>query len=241
MKSSTIIYLSEGADFWVPAVERWAVIAQEAVARQGRFRVALSCGRSPLPFYQQLSESSSLKCLWPLTDIFVADERNVPLSHPDSNLSMIQKYLPGPANLSSRFYSVPVNALNVNDSVLRYEQVLRSYPGFDQLVWPVFDVIVLGVGPDGHTASLFPGSEDGSTGRQWVTAATPAAFSHQRISLTMPVLNAAHNVFFIVSGEEKRDVLKRTLAGDPILPAARVQLTNGQIFFFLSPELAGAD
>lgn len=217
-------------------IEEWASISREAVLRQGRFAVALSGGGTPVSFYERLA-SSGRDLPWDRTHVFQVDERLVPAEHPDSNMKMLEakllKHVPIP---QWNVHPVPIR-LDPRAAAAGYEKELRVFFGLGQWDLPHFDLILLGLGEDGHTASLFPGS-DGlhESGRLAVEAYRPTP-DHDRVTLSLAVLNAGRTVVVMVAGEHKASALKAVLEGpDQGLPAALVRPREGRVVFLADKE-----
>jgi 6-phosphogluconolactonase len=184
-----------------------AAAATELFLRQRPRTLALAGGRTPRELYRRLA---SLKYDWEGVDVFFGDERCVPPDHPDSNFRMASEALL--SRVAARVHRMRGEACDA----AAYERELRAV--FGEGV-PVFDLVFLGMGADGHTASLFPGDAAlEESQRLVVRVARP---DHPRLTLTLPVLSASRLAVFLVSGEEKREALRRVLA-DENLPAARV-------------------
>ena len=210
---------------------RW--IADLAAASSGRFAIALSGGSTPRRLYQLLADSPYRDTMpWERVHWFWGDERFVPWDHPDSNYGMVR------AALLAR---APVPAENIHgietagapaDAARAYEGVLDAYYGGGALdsARPLFDVQLLGLGPDGHTASLFPGTSvlEERTRR---VAEVIGAKAEARITLTYPALESSRHMAFLVAGAEKREILARVLAGDRALPAARLRPVGDLTWF----------
>jgi 6-phosphogluconolactonase len=208
-------------------------IANLAASSQGRFAVCLSGGSTPRRLYQLLAESPYREAMpWDRVHWFWGDERFVPWEHEDSNYRMVR------AAMLSR---APVPAENTHgiettgqprDAAGAYERVLKSYYGATSLdpARPLFDVQLLGLGPDGHTASLFPGTSVLNERHRWV-AEIVGAKPEVRISLTYPALESSRHTAFLVAGSDKREMLARALAGDHALPAARLHPTDTLTWF----------
>ncbi len=219
-------------------------IARSAIARTGRFSFALSGGATPGDFYRKLSAASDA-FPWDGTHIFLADERFVPLSDGDSNLGMIKSLLLDKIRLPrENVHSIAVDVTSPSEAAGLYERELKSFFGLSGHELPRFDLICLGIGEDGHTASLFPGSPEAEV--PLLPAKVRLAVSvvrehirHARISLTFPVINNAENVIFIVAGKNKAAIIKR-VAGDRDqgFPAARVEPSDGRLLFVLDSEAA---
>jgi 6-phosphogluconolactonase len=174
---------------------------------------------------------------WARVHLFWGDERFVPPDHPDSNQRMAREAMIARVPIPpGNVHPVPVDGVPEN-AARRYEAALRAFaakrPGE-----PLFDVQLLGLGPDGHTASLFPGAPALAESRAWVVAAVGAK-PEPRITLTYPALNESDAVAFLVSGAEKRAILRRLLAGDAALPAAAVR-PKGSVTVFADQAATGA-
>src|ERR1700730_3018939 len=208
--------LAQRAAAWITALARNS---------QGRFAVCLSGGSTPRRLYRLLAESPYREVMpWDRVHWFWGDERFVPWEHEDSNYRMVR------AAMLSR---APVPAQNIHaietigkpsDAADAYERALKSYYGSDALdpAQPIFDVQLLGLGPDGHTASLFPGTSVLDERRRWV-AEVVGTKPEARITLTYPALETSRHTAFLVAGSDKREMLARALVGDRALPAARVR------------------
>jgi len=210
--------------------------AGEAIEKRGRFALALSGGKTPSFLYHLLASEYSARIDWPAIHLFWGDERCVPQNHPDSNFAMayetmISKVPLPPQNIHrvTSEIQTPERAAESNEKVLR-----EFFNDSDKETSPTFDVILLGVGEDGHTASLFPGSPALEEKSRWVVAvdAPPSYSPKKRITLTLPVINKSISVFFLVSGSEKRTVLKSILE-EPgrHFPAAMVQARRKIIWY----------
>ena len=204
-----------------------AAIARQCLEERGRFTIALSGGNTPKRTHQLLAERPGDEIDWARTDIFFGDERFVPDDDPRSNYRMARETLLEPAGIpAARVHPVPTNVASVAAASERYERTLRAVLAADGS--PAIDLVLLGVGPDGHTASLFPGSPALGERERWtraVDAPTTVQPAVPRVTVTFPFLNAARNVLFLVAGEDKRPVLTEILGDMPAAsryPAARV-------------------
>ena len=210
---------------------RW--ITDLAAASRDRFALCLSGGSTPRRLYQLLAESPYRDALpWDRIHWFWGDERFVPWDHADSNYGMAR------AALLER---VPVPPGNIHgiattgtpaDAAAAYERVLKSYYGSESLdpARLLFDVQILGLGPDGHTASLIPGTSVLEERHRWV-AEVIGGRPEPRITLTYRALESSRHTAFLVVGAEKREILSRALAGDQALPAARIRPVGELIWF----------
>jgi 6-phosphogluconolactonase len=234
--------INEMSDF---AVKQWNNICDDAIKRKNSFEVALSGGRTPVNFYQKLSYQKSA-LLWMKTQIFLVDERFVSFDDEESNYRMIQKTLFSQVDIPpENIHPISTSEETPYISAAQYEEHLISYFNLGtqpdkkaKTAFPTFDVIMLGMGEDGHTASLFPGTPSLSETRHLVVAVSPLDVSKkERITLTLPVLNSARNVIFLIAGNNKSPVIKRLLENEnSTLPAAKVRPTRGRVFFLLDKE-----
>jgi 6-phosphogluconolactonase len=220
-------------------VAEWMV--EVAVAKEGGFAVALSGGSTPKLLYRHLADQPYRDRLpWARTHWFWGDERFVPHNDALSNYRMVRETLLSRAPVPvANIHPVPIAGLAPEAAAASYERELKSFYGAQQLdpARPLFDVTLLGLGPDGHTASLFPGTEVLAERERWV-AAVIGAKSEARITLTYPVLDSSRYVAFLVAGEEKREMLGRLRRGDDALPAAHVR-PLGDLLIFADVAAAG--
>jgi 6-phosphogluconolactonase len=205
--------------------DRFVELAGRAIEARGVFRVALSGGGTPKSVYPLLLEPDRRDAVdWSRVEFFWGDERTVPPDHPESNFGVAYQMLIAqlPDVRPDRIHRMPAEAPDLHAAALSYESELRLAFGARGDKPPAFDLIWLGMGPDGHTASLFPGSEALDESERWVVgnwAPLPQAW---RMTLTFPVLNAARAVIFAVEGANKADALRRIREGGSGLPAERV-------------------
>jgi 6-phosphogluconolactonase len=209
-----------------------------AIQQRGRFMVALSGGSLPgLIAPALLAEPLRRRLDWAAWHVFFADERCVPLDHPDSNYRLacqrLFDHLPiPPAQIHP--LAAPFSAV---EAAKAYRFVLKAV--FGKANPPQFDLILLGMGPDGHTASLFPGHPLLSERKAWVAPILDAPKPPpERITLTLPVLNAARVVAFIATGAGKAEVLPQVLRPGSTLPAGLVQPTSGHLHWLVDTAAA---
>ena len=220
-------------------VRLWRGISSEAVASRGVFTVALSGGTTPVELYRRLSvESEDIP--WRDTHMFLVDERAVPFEDTESNYRMIKESLLDPLGISERsVHRIPVDLGDADFSASEYERQIRGFFALEEGELPRFDLIILGMGKDGHTASLFPGTETALEHQKLAVPVKGKSIMHERVSITLPVINSALNVLFLVSGPEKAEMLKRVLEGDEqVLPAAQVAPENTDPVFLADKEAA---
>lgn len=228
-----------------PDPERLAEDAADWLCRRasessGRFSIALSGGSTPKRLYQLLAEPERAASFpWELVHWFWGDERFVPPDHADSNERMVREALlsqvPVPAE---NIHPVPTVGLTPAEAATAYERTLRDFHGADALSAekPLFDIVLLGLGDDGHTASLFPGTDALEEQTAW-TAAVIGAKPEPRITLTYPALAASRDVVFLVAGKAKAAMVKAIFAGEDY-PAARVA-TLGRMTWMLDQAASG--
>jgi 6-phosphogluconolactonase len=208
-------------------------ITDLAAASRDRFALCLSGGSTPRRLYQLLAESPYRDALpWDRIHWFWGDERFVPWDHPDSNYGMVRAALFGRAPVPpGNIHGVPTDGTPA-DAAAAYERVLKSYYGSESLdpARPLFDVEILGLGPDGHTASLIPRTSVLEERHRWV-AEVIGGRPEPRITLTYPALESSRQTAFLVAGAEKREILSRALAGDQAFPAARIRPVGELIWF----------
>lgn len=218
-------------------------LTAEAIARQGYFAAALSGGSTPLKMYTLLSEPGyTAQVDWSRVHFFWGDERCVPADHPDSNFHMTRLALLKRVQIPAKNIHRMLGELEPALAAEKYETELRAF--FKSGGFPSFDLALLGLGEDGHTASLFPGSTALSEKKLWVVAVEhdmPPPPLIRRITLTLPVINAAREVIFLVSGTGKAELLKQVLSEPQkpnTLPAQLVRPTNGNLTWIIDKEAA---
>lgn len=208
-----------------------------AEASTGRFTLSLSGGSTPKRLYELLAETPLRDRMpWDRTVWTFGDERFVPPDDKDSNQHMVRQalldHVPVPAG---QVHAFRTTGCTPEESAAEYEAVLRGLSG--PLEQPLFDLTLLGLGEDGHTASLIPGEPVTAERTRWV-AAVPHGRDNVRLTLTFPVLERSRRVAFLVSGAKKRDVLDRVLSGDAALPAGQVR-PQGELLWLADRDAAG--
>ena len=203
------------------AVDQIVKIANSAILDKGFCTIVLAGGRTPQRTYELLGEPSGAEEMpWQQSHFFWGDERWLPSTHPDSNFSMAYKALFSKVHIPPRnIHQIPTGHETPETGAGMYEKHLRDFflskpltetiRTSDNITFPSFDLILLGMGTDGHTASLFPGSDFLEEKEKWVAAVKKGEGSPPvpRITLTLPVLNGAKNVFFLLSGNKKGELL----------------------------------
>lgn len=224
-------FVTRDADDLARVAARW--LAGRIARKPGRFSLALCGGSTPMSLYRLLGTPDWAGTLdWSRVHVFWGDERLVSRSDPASNAGNARQawldHVPIPA---ANLHMMPIQP-DPDAAALRYARTLHDFYGSDTLTpgQPLFDVVLLGVGTDGHTASLFPDDPALGEHHAWVRAvrrSDPPA----RLSLTLPVLRSARSVAFLVSGQDKADVMHRLAAGEQGLPAAQVQGEEQTVWF----------
>ena len=217
-------------------------VAQEAIASHRRFTIALSGGSTPKKLYALLAEEPYRSQIdWSLVDIFWSDERCVPPSDSESNYLMAQQVLlskiPIPAN---QVHRMPADQSDRDAASYAYTLEMQQTIGSESV--PSFDLIQLGMGPEGHTASLFPGQASLHEQQRLVMPVTVPKPPPPRLTFTPRLLNAASHVLFLVTGAEKQDAVKAVLEGEfqpDEYPAQIVQPTKGEVTWMLDTSAAG--
>jgi 6-phosphogluconolactonase len=223
------------------SAEKFCEIGKQAIREHGRYTVALSGGSTPKGLHHELATTFAKELPWEKVFFFWGDERHVPPDFPESNFRMAQETLlsklPIPAD---HIFRIRGEIPDANQAAALYEQSLGEFfhPAPGQ--FPRIDFILLGIGPEGHTASLFPDTEALKERQRFVVGNYVAVHSTWRITCTYPVLNNGSNVMFLVDGAGKADIV-RTALKDPSanLPCQGVKPVNGQLMWYLD-KAAGA-
>ncbi len=204
------------------------------------FAVALSGGSTPRRLYQILAEEHRDSFPWSRTHFFFGDERFVPLDSPDSNYRMAREtMLDRVAVPASNVHGMPTDG-DPAEAAKRYEAGLKAFYRSESLdsTRPLFDVILLGLGDNGHTASLFPGTDVLENTLDWVAPCVPHDAPNTRLTLTYPAIACSRHVVFLVAGAGKAAALARVLAGDIAQPASRIT-SIGRVTWLLDRAAAG--
>ncbi len=223
------------------AAERFAAAAAEAMSRTGRFAVALSGGSTPRALYRLLaSPEFRARVDWPRVHFFWGDERCVPPDHPDSNFRMTREVLLDRIEGSERNIHRMPGEQEPALAAAAYAEELRRFfgPGL-----PRFDLVLLGLGEDGHTASLFPGTAALNENERLVAAVYVERLRSHRLTLTLPVLNAAAHTIFLVDGASKKEIVAeifRASGAAEWYPAARIRPADGDLAWLIGADAAGA-
>jgi 6-phosphogluconolactonase len=216
-------------------------IAQDAVRAREKFSIALAGGGTPRATYARLTEPPFVDRMpWKRTSVFFGDERCVGPDHPDSNYRMAYEALLAKAPIPpEQVFRIQGEDEDPEHCATEYARRLTEAFGTRRGEMPRFDLILLGLGIDGHTASLFPGSPAVREVFRPVAAVySGAAAIPQRVTFTFPIITAAAHVLFLVAGGEKAKVVKSVLVDGALLPAAMARPTNGRLLWLLDREAA---
>jgi 6-phosphogluconolactonase len=231
----------QAATFAATIVE---TIICEAAGQRKTCSVALAGGTTPHTLYQHLAASGiSGDVPWSAVEVFFGDERAVPHDDIDSNYRMAQRTLLDNLPIEpSRVHPMPADADNLQAAAVEYEQTIRRIVPAGAGGIPRFDLVLLGMGADGHTASLFPRTDALNERNKLVTAYFVPVLGRNRMTFTYPLINAARNIMLLVTGEDKADAIGRLLAGNQAnnqdLPVGNLNPTDGK-FFIIVDAAAG--
>jgi 6-phosphogluconolactonase len=211
-----------------------------ALAADRQFSICCSGGSTPKRLYEMLAEpATAARFPWKRVHWFWGDERFVPHDHPDSNYRMVRDALLSRVAVPERnVHAVPTAGLSPEQAAAAYQRTLQEFYGAATLrpTRPLFDVTLLGIGEDGHTASLFPGHPALEEKNRWALAVIGAK-AEARITLTYPVLDSSADAVFLATGTSKREPVARARSGDRALPAARIRPV-GRLHWFMDRAAA---
>lgn len=236
-KNPEILVFDNHENMVLAFVEKWTARMRKAMILNGSFTAALSGGRTPGLYYRAVAKVLS-ETVWLNSHLFLVDERHVPWEHEDSNWGMLRRELLASISIAEgNLHPVPYEK-TAQLSAEKYEKELRRFfsgcPGF-----PSFDLMVMGLGPDGHTASLFPGTDALKEKTKWCAPVSPAKVPHERITLTYPLMENANEIIFIIQGKDKaervRDVLFKQ---DNRYPASTAVSKSGKTTYLLDTAAA---
>jgi 6-phosphogluconolactonase len=220
-------------------------LAGESISQRGVFSLALSGGSTPKKLYQLLATEPEFRDFpWDQTQLYFGDERHVPPDDKDSNFLMTKStLLTSPRVPAAHLHRVRAELPSAADAAAQYEADLRVFFTAEKCLggFPRFDVVLLGMGPDGHTASLFPGSKGLAETKPWVIANWVEKFKTDRITFTFPVINAARNVLLLIGGADKTNMLHEILVskrGQHAYPVQSVAPVEGNQVWMLDQAAA---
>lgn len=223
------------------AAARYGEAARAAVAAYGRFCVVLPGGRTPLVLFAALRSTPWVeKAPWRDTHFFWSDERCVPAAHADSNYGLAHRELLSQVPISAgHVHRAPTEIGSPEQAAAAWEHALREFFGAcaGTAIFPDFDLVILGVGADGHTASLFPGTSALDVSGRWVAATPPVGTpAVPRLTLTLPVFNHARELLFLAAGPEKRKIVDSAVAGADV-PVARIRPRRDPVWLYTEASL----
>jgi 6-phosphogluconolactonase len=234
------IVVADPAELAKAAAER---LLARIKANPGRAAICLTGGSGPKQLYKLLATDSYRgRIPWERVHWFIGDERFVPANDPLNNMAMARGIFLDRFAPAANIHPIPTNTADSDESARRYESGLQSFYGANELdpVRPLFDVVLMGVGPDGHTASLFPDDPALQQTRRWVVGVAKAQVEPfvPRVTLTLPVLASCREMLFEVAGSDKRAIMTRLLAEEN-LPANRARSTGDTIWLVDQAALGG--
>jgi 6-phosphogluconolactonase len=235
--SAEIRTLTTPQELFAAAAEEVVRTANEAVAQRGRFTIALAGGSTPKSLYNLLATNARTALPWDRMFFFWGDERHVPPADPESNYGMAEEAMLSKIPVAAgNVFRIKAENPNAAAAAEDYEQTLRKFFALELGQFPRFDLILLGMGPDGHTASLFPGTAALQEKSRLVVANWVEKMKTHRITLTLPVLNAGRCVTFLVSGTDKATVLRAVLEENvppEQYPAKLVKPNDGKLIWLI--------
>ena len=236
MNEKTVMVFSDYGKMAKDLAARWFRLASDSIGGKGSFTAALSGGETPAGFYRQLALSGKDDPTWQQTHIFQVDERHVPSDSPENNMGMIRRQLLDNILISPGNIHAVNTSLPLEQSALDYERQIKNV-----MEEGGFDLVLLGIGKDGHTASIFPGEHNPvlkETGS--LVAPVSNKEKNDRITLTLEAINKARHVIFLVSGDKKAEVLYEIISARPeaALPASLVRPETGELIFYADKDAA---
>ena len=239
-RQSNIFVFETAEQLALAAAERFVEYSNELQDMTERFSVALAGGNTPRGVYELLAtEQFKNRVKWSQAHLFFGDERCVPPEHPDSNYAMAYEALISRVPIPAKNVHRILGESNPNEGALEYENELRAF--FAGLAWPRFDLVLLGMGEDGHTASLFPDLAALKETSRWVVATRNEQSGQERITLTVPLFNHARRIMFLVTGKKKAQRLKEVLRPQPgseQLPVQAITPIKGMLEWLVDAEAA---
>jgi 6-phosphogluconolactonase len=238
MKSDVRVFANVN-ELSLRAAEAVVRIINESMQANGTCSLALSGGSMPRTLYRLLSSQFRDQIPWTKVHVFWGDERYVPPGDPQSNYRMAREtLLDHVASPAGNVHPMPTGVPDPDVAARDYEKTLRNYFSRD---WPRFDLVLLGLGEEGHTASLFPGSPALEETRRWVVAVKAPSEPPLRLTLTLPALTEAANIYFLVAGRNKAQALYHVLTGSPdpkSYPASGIRRAGGTVIWRVDRDAA---
>lgn len=240
LKKRGIVIRANAEDLAAAGADMFCQTARQSVERRGFFAVAVSGGTTPRRMHRLLSRNPRLSEIpWRCTHLFWVDERMLPPDQPGSNFGAARRdFLDRVPIPPGQVHPIPVTE-DPEEAAARYEEDLKNFFHRTKEGFPEFDLIFLGVGKDGHTASLFPGRPGMEETGRWVTPVKGGDPEVNRVTMTYPVLNRARQVVFLISGKEKAGIMKTLFqTKEARLPARRIRPLNGKPIWLMDREAA---
>jgi 6-phosphogluconolactonase len=239
MAKRDLVICKDTADLSHRTADRLLELAQKSIAASGRFAVALSGGSTPRHLYSRLaSPEYGQRLSWQYVHLFWGDERCVPPEHPDSNFRMVKEALLSKIDIPPDNIHRMAGEKEPETAAQEYEKHLQQFFALQNGALPRFDLILLGVGEEGHTASLFPGTTAITETKRLVVAPFVDKLKSHRLTLTLPVLNHGSEVWFLVTGGDKAGIIRDIFRTSADFPAAEVQPENGKLIWFVTQDAA---
>ncbi len=227
------------------AAERISRAAAESIAARGQFTLCLTGGSTPRKAYTVLArQQGSAAVDWSRTFLFFGDERFVPPNDQRSNYNMARESLLQNARIpADHVFAIPTQVPSPQQAAEEYANTLKTF--FGDVAWPEFDLVLLGLGDDGHTASLFPGAAALRVADRWATSSPPGVLPPpvDRVTLTFPWFNAARQVMFLVSGAKKAAALVDVYEGRVSVeqrPAVGIRPAHGRLVWLVDHAASGS-
>jgi len=239
MKSGLTVFRDQGA--LADAAARFIVrTLAQTIGERGAANMVLSGGQTPRAVYQRLKQVGvELGLEWSRVHLFWGDERSVPPDHPESNYRMVRESLIEHITIPETNVHRIMSEYPPAEAAARYSAEIRKYFRLVMGTFPVFDMILLGTGQDGHTASIFPGSSAEIERNELVAATFVEKLQTHRITLTFPVLNNADELCILVAGASKAEVLRDVFAGESLrLPVQQIRPARGELHWFVDRDAA---
>ncbi len=218
---------------------KFAETAREAIGLRGKFSVALSGGNTPALLFRELAAPRDGQTVdWQRVHLYWSDERAVPLESAASNFALVQRELIARIAIpTENIHRIPGELGDLPQAAQAYEALIRRNISLNSRGIPRFDLVMLGLGTDGHTASLFPNADELREARKLVVATAAAVAGFRRITMTLPLINAARQAWFLVTGRDKSAILKSVIQEQGIkFPAQRVRPSDGELIFWADKE-----
>lgn len=243
LKEDRVEVFSDAAELARVAAERFASLAERAINQSGRFTVALSGGSTPKAMLAELAGPEfAARLPWSSIFFFWGDERCVPPDHADSNYRMAREALLAKVPVpEANIFRIPAEDDDHERAAQNYSTTMQNFFGLAAGEWPQFDLVFLGMGADGHTASLFPGTTALAINDRIAAANYVEKLQAQRITLTAATINHARQIIFLIAGADKAAALREVIEGarNPSLyPSQMIEPTNGNLLWMIDEAAA---